>query len=313
MTISRMKTPALWAGIALIAAGSVSAVADTNRLCADGEVDNCYVTGNFPPDIAQQFGITDETSLVLRFVQGTWYMGDNLIGTFGGTGWTPVVGDWDGDGYDNIGIYKNGAWWLKHSYDLSLVWIDLQTLAYGDSSYTPMTGDWNNDGVDMPGLYKNGAFDMLHDYTDLTDETTIRFGSLPYNPDDANAPHPIIGSFGNQGDRAGIADKSIAELAPAGTGNANMMFNTPNNGTQQGTVPTEASGLFPIVVDGFDPNNPTQVGPRLMYSKKPTAGHYGACPLTASPESNHCNWLITDSDDRPNDSGRTVDPDPEIF
>jgi len=31
---------------------------------------------------------------------------------FGAPGWTPVVGDWNGDGKTEIGIYQNGSWYL---------------------------------------------------------------------------------------------------------------------------------------------------------------------------------------------------------
>jgi hypothetical protein len=34
---------------------------------------------------------------------------------FGSPGCQAVVGDWDGDGTDEIGVFMNGGWWLDAS------------------------------------------------------------------------------------------------------------------------------------------------------------------------------------------------------
>ena len=30
---------------------------------------------------------------------------------FGAADWEPVVGDWNGDGTDEVGAYRDGVWW----------------------------------------------------------------------------------------------------------------------------------------------------------------------------------------------------------
>ena len=57
----------------------------------------------------------------------------------------PVVGDWDGDGLDTIGLYKPGqrTWYLKEQN--SDGWIDLLIVKFGaiDNTWKPMVGNWD--------------------------------------------------------------------------------------------------------------------------------------------------------------------------
>jgi hypothetical protein len=61
---------------------------------------------------------------------------------FGGAGATPVVGDWNNDGIDSIGIYvpSTGTWFLRNTNSPGPG--DL-VFAYGPPGATPFTGDWN--------------------------------------------------------------------------------------------------------------------------------------------------------------------------
>ena len=55
--------------------------------------------------------------------KGTWYLRATLSGgpadrsfSYGMPGWTPVCGDWDGDGRDGIGVYDgNATWYLRNN------------------------------------------------------------------------------------------------------------------------------------------------------------------------------------------------------
>ncbi len=94
-------------------------------------------------------------------------MGGVLIGSFGGVGWTPIVGDWDGDGHDNIGVYNNGMWIFKNSWNFVDAGYDITMRIYGDPSWTPIVGNWSGDDkVDTLGLYKNGEFKIRLDSDD---------------------------------------------------------------------------------------------------------------------------------------------------
>ena len=68
-----------------------------------------------------------------QFIPST---GDRYI-PYGAIGWTPLVGDWNGDGKSEIGIYKDAVWYLD--YGGSGV-IDANTRYYqfGAAGWTPL-------------------------------------------------------------------------------------------------------------------------------------------------------------------------------
>jgi hypothetical protein len=67
----------------------------------------------------------------------------------------PIAGDWNGDGIDTIGVYRNGVFYLRNSNTIGFADI---VFAFGLSGDQPIAGDWNGDGVDTIGVYRNGTF-----------------------------------------------------------------------------------------------------------------------------------------------------------
>jgi hypothetical protein len=78
---------------------------------------------------------------------------------FGGRGDVPVVGDWDGDGTVDIGVFRNGVWLLD--LNGNRIWdgsgADAE-IVFGKSGDMPVVGDWNGDGVDNVGVYRDGVW-----------------------------------------------------------------------------------------------------------------------------------------------------------
>ena len=74
---------------------------------------------------------------------------------FGLSGDLPVAGDWDNDGFAEIGVFRpskqrfyldttgNGAWGAGDSQ-----------YAFGLSGDLPVTGDWDNDGFAEIGVFR---------------------------------------------------------------------------------------------------------------------------------------------------------------
>jgi uncharacterized delta-60 repeat protein len=63
----------------------------------------------------------------------------------------PVAGDWNGDGIDTIGVFRNGQFFLRNSNDTGFA--DLQ-FAFGAPGDIPVAGDWNGDGIDTIGVIR---------------------------------------------------------------------------------------------------------------------------------------------------------------
>jgi murein DD-endopeptidase MepM/ murein hydrolase activator NlpD len=73
-----------------------------------------------------------------------------------GVDYIPLMGDWDGDGIDTPGLFKDGTWYLSNHN--SAGGVDL-TFGWGSAcvDYIPLVGDWDGDGIDTPGLFSSPA------------------------------------------------------------------------------------------------------------------------------------------------------------
>jgi len=95
-----------------------------------------------------------------------------MVTAFGLPGWNPVIGDWNHDGTTNVGIYKEGTWYLDYNGDGAYTegvntaysfpggadW----TPAWTPAGWTPIVGAWNGNGITKIGVYKDG--DWYLDY-----------------------------------------------------------------------------------------------------------------------------------------------------
>ncbi len=72
---------------------------------------------------------------------------------FGQAGDIPVVGDFNGDGVDQIGVFRGGKWHLDTNGDLQRDHID-QVFQLGTDSDQPIVGDFDGDGIDDIAVYQ---------------------------------------------------------------------------------------------------------------------------------------------------------------
>ena len=68
----------------------------------------------------------------------------------------PVVGDFNGDGIDELGVYRDGTWYIDTNNDRVLDAHD-KLFELGGPGDVPVVGDWNGDGIDEPGVYHAGS------------------------------------------------------------------------------------------------------------------------------------------------------------
>jgi lysophospholipase L1-like esterase len=145
------------------------------------------------------------------FRKGAWYLDSNgndewesdsdttiSAGSFGLATDLPVLGDWDGSGFTNIGVFRNGAWYLD--FNGNGKWdsgIDTTYKSFGLPDDIPITGDWNGDGKTNIGVFRKGAWYLDFNGNGKWDpgiDITYQADSFGY-PDDI----PVTGDWNGDG------------------------------------------------------------------------------------------------------------------
>ena len=110
-----------------------------------------------PPTYAPQPPFGYDTVGVHRGV--SWFLKNTL-----GAGWpdcafaygagtdTPLMGDWNGNGVDTVGVWNNGHWHLRNTNTGGGA--SYTPFIYGTGDDTPVAGDWDGDGDDNVGIVR---------------------------------------------------------------------------------------------------------------------------------------------------------------
>ncbi len=77
----------------------------------------------------------------------------------GGITTRPVVGDWNGDGRDSIGVWRNGTFTLTNAYTPGVISQVDYHFSFGQtgSGIIPISGDWDGNGSDGVGVYDSST------------------------------------------------------------------------------------------------------------------------------------------------------------
>jgi hypothetical protein len=75
------------------------------------------------------------------------------------TGDIPIVGDWNADGADTVGLFRGGTgapqWYLATTNAAGGG--NPSPVSYGNPGDAPIVGDWNGDGIDTLGVVRAGS------------------------------------------------------------------------------------------------------------------------------------------------------------
>ncbi len=93
---------------------------------------------------------------------------------YGQAGDVPVAGDWNGDGIDTIGIYRNGTFFLRNSNNSGFADIQFPFGAPGD---IPIVGDWDGDGIDTVGIVRGNAIFLRNSNTSGNADIQFNYGN----------------------------------------------------------------------------------------------------------------------------------------
>ncbi len=187
------------------------------------------------------------------FLNGTWYLdtGDFIwsgtptdrTGTYGTTGDVPLIGDWNGDGVDEIAIYRRTIFCVD--YNGNVHWDAPPSgdyvLTLGASGDIAVAGDWNGDGKVELGVFRAGTW-----YLDYNGNFTW----------DGTSGGDKLYSFGQTGDVPIVGDwtgDGISKIGIFRNGtfwfdmNANGTWDTATGGDRLMTL--GSSGYTPVVGD----------------------------------------------------------------
>lgn len=123
---------------------------------------------------------------------------------------TPLVGDWDGDGRDEVGVSRDGSgykvFYLFRNYaEASPYWI----AAYGPEKSAPFAGRWVKERADAIGVFTGGTFFLKNAVFSGVADVTSTFGDT--------AGSPIIGDWnGDQRDTVGTYRDGAFQLTDQG-------------------------------------------------------------------------------------------------
>lgn len=112
---------------------------------------------------------------------------------FGLTGDKAVVGDWNGDGIDTPGVFRNGQWLLTNAPNTnnSTPAADL-IFNFGAAADTPIAGDWDGDGIDTIGTFNQGVWSLRNSNSAGAANITALSGSAAGN-------RPVVGDWNGDG------------------------------------------------------------------------------------------------------------------
>ncbi|RJK95366.1 SpoIID/LytB domain-containing protein [Vallicoccus soli] len=103
----------------------------------------------------------------------------------------PVVGDWDGDGRDDVGWYRSGTWSLRAGDG------SVRRFPFGRATDVPVVGDWDGDGRDGVGVFRAGQWFLRDALSRGPHDVALSFGRA--------GDQPVTGSWtGRRGDGVGV-------------------------------------------------------------------------------------------------------------
>ncbi len=99
-------------------------------------------------------------------------------------GTVPIAGDWNGDGFDTVGLWDPVTGNLSLTNSLETRAIDVSYAYNAEATDRIVTGDWDGDGFDTVGVFRpeHLTFYLRDDYVMAGANHQIEFGEAGWNP-----------------------------------------------------------------------------------------------------------------------------------
>jgi glucose/arabinose dehydrogenase/PKD repeat protein len=143
---------------------------------------------------------TTYTARYFQYSPTYWYLRNaNTSGpyetkvSYGKVGDIPVVGDWDGDGTDTVGTFRDGYWYLRNSNTSGPYEV---RIAYGRTGDVPVVGDWDGNGTDTIGTFVNGYWYLRNSNTTGPYQLKVAYGKIGDTPKVGDWNNDKVGTLG---------------------------------------------------------------------------------------------------------------------
>jgi hypothetical protein len=147
---------------------------------------------------------------------------------YGLPGDLPVAGDWDGDGGDTVGIYRDGVFLLHAPDALADV-----AVPFGEPGDLPVAGDWDGDGIDTIGVFRDGVFRLRNSNTPGPADLVIEVGVA--------GGVPVAGDLDGDGfDTVAVYQLSSGRF---------LVLDAPQSGAPLASIELGVAGGLPVVGD----------------------------------------------------------------
>ena len=87
---------------------------------------------------------------------------------------TPLVGDWNGDGNTDIGVWRSGRFYLRVGLNGGPATYEF---SFGLPTDTPLVGDWNGDGRTDVGVRRGATWYLRASLSGGPATTTLNYGA----------------------------------------------------------------------------------------------------------------------------------------
>jgi hypothetical protein len=158
--------------------------------------------------------------------------------TFGDPRGFPLSGDFNGDGTDDVAVYRAGTWQVRLSGSGAM-----STFTFGAGTWpsvVPVAGDWDGDGSDGIGLYCRDSVTCPAGTWFLRNSATAGPADLTFTYNPGTSPYPVVGDWDADGDDT-VGVKT-------GTTPANWLLNNENDsGAPEVTFQFGAASDLPVV------------------------------------------------------------------
>ncbi len=249
-------------------------------------------------------GVPSDSTGLVDPRSGVWYLRDAANGEttsfyFGNPGDVPMMGDWDCDGIDTPGLYRqsDGYVYLRNSNSQGTADV---LFFFGNPGDVPLAGDFNGDGCDTVSVFRpsESRVFVINELGEGDDGLgAAEFDYVFGNPGD----DPFVCDFDGDGiDTVGLHRSSsglvyFRNSHTQGVADASFVYGDPDDaiiaGRWAGSHPGDTVGIFRPVFGEFHlsyENRPGYADESFDYGNYallPVAGQFGILPGGDEPPS----------------------------